>query len=727
MSSSEAPGDLPLPNGAPEGLRIYRRSDGVLGIRGRDLRSLFWGMGFCHATDRSLQLLITRVLGQGRAGELLESSEEMLGVDRFFRRMGWANGLEAELEKLDDEVRLANESYCSGINAGLRGRAPWELRLLGFSPEPWSLGDGLLLMRLIGWVGLAQSQGEVEDLFLEMVQAGVPEPLIDGLFPGALDDVDVELLRQVRREERLVPEEINWLSGLPRMMASNNWVVSPERSKTGAALLANDPHLEINRIPAVWQELVLELPQRTIIGATMPGIPAVILGRSDELSWGVTYSFMDAVDSWIEDCQDGSYLRGTEWKPFRERRETILRKKKPPVHETFWENDHGVLDGNPWEPGKYLARRWAAGEGGALSLVASYKLMSATTVERGMFLLGQIETSWNWVLADQEGNIGYQMSGLMPSRRAGLSGLVPVPGWMPENDWLGFVPAEDLPRSYNPDEGFLVTANNDLNHLGEASPINAPMGSERARRIEQLLLERSPLDLEDFQAIQYDVYSLHAEEFLSAFGPLLPEGGTARAELLAWDFRYDVDSMGAGLFEDFYAEVRQAIFGGDGLGGEVFAHLVSQTGIFNDFYERFDRILLDWSSAWWEGKNPGEVAAHALDVAGDRPRVRWGDRNKMQVPHLLFGGKLPSFLGFDAPEVELPGGRATPHQGQLFQSDGRQTSFAPSVRIMADMGEAVLYTNLPGGPSDRRFSGHYASGWKRWRAGTYKRLGRSDE
>ena len=149
MSSSEAPGDLPLPNGAPEGLRVYRRSDGVLGIRGRDLRSLFWGMGFCHATDRSLQLLITRVLGQGRAGELLESSDEMLGVDRFFRRMGWANGLEAELEKLDDEVRLANESYCSGINAGLRGRAPWELRLLGFSPEPWSLGDGLLLMRLI--------------------------------------------------------------------------------------------------------------------------------------------------------------------------------------------------------------------------------------------------------------------------------------------------------------------------------------------------------------------------------------------------------------------------------------------------------------------------------------------------------------------------------------------------------------------------------------------------
>ena len=725
MSKSEASEDLSLPSGAPEGLRVYRRPDGVLGIRGPDLCSLFWGMGFCHARDRSLQLLITRVLGQGRAGELLESSDEMLEVDRFFRRMGWANGLETELEKLDDDVRIANESYCSGINAGLGGRAPWELRLLGLSPEPWSLGDSLLLMRLIGWIGLAQSQGEVEDLFLEMVQAGVPEPLMDGLFPGALDGVDVELLRQIQRENRLVPEGLNWIAGLPRMMASNNWVVSPDRSKTGSALLANDPHLEINRIPAVWQELLLELPERTIIGATMPGIPAVILGRSDELSWGVTYSFMDAVDSWIEDCQDGCYLRGTEWKPFRERRETILRKKKPPVHETYWENDHGVLDGNPWEPGKYLARRWAAGEGGALSLVASYKLMSATTVERGMQLLGQIETSWNWVLADRDGNIGYQMSGLMPWRRKGLSGLAPVPGWMPENDWLGFVPMEDLPRSYNPEDGVLVTANNDLNHLGKASPINAPMGSERARRIEQLLLERSPLDLEDFQSIQYDTYSLHAEEFLDAFGPLLPDG-EPRAELLAWDCCYDVDSMGAGLFEDFYAEVREAIFGAEGLGGEVFAYLVAHTGVFNDFYERFDRILLDWSAAWWEGKDPTEIAARALAVAWERPRVRWGERNKVQVSHLLFGGKLPGFLGFDGPEVELPGGRATPHQGQLFQSDGRQTSFAPSIRMMADMGEAVLYTNLPGGPSDRRFSRHYASGWERWRAGTYKRLGRSD-
>jgi len=521
--------------------------------------------------------------------------------------------------------------------------------------------------------------------------------------------------------ERLVPEGLTWLSGIPRVMASNNWVVAPERSKSGHALLANDPHLEINRIPSVWQELVLQTPDRYVLCGTMPGIPAAILGRSADLSWGVTYSFMDAIDSWVEDCRDGCFRRGDEWKPFVERRELVKRKKKKPIEMRFWENEHGILDGDPWEPGLYLSRRWAAGEGGARSLNAAYKAFGARTVERGMELFGQIETSWSWVFADRSGNIGFQMSGMMPLRRPALSGLLPAPGWRPENDWLGFAEAEDLPRALNPDCGYLVTANNDLNHLGRLNPINAPMGDERARRITQLIEEKEEIDLEDFKAIQYDVYSLHAEEFIRVFGPLLPDG-EAKEELLAWDCRYDVDSLGAGLFEDFYAGLRERLFGAEGLGGEVVAHLRAETGIFNDFYERFDRVLLNPESAWWAGLDRAGLVGAAFAAAASKPRRRWGERNRLPVSHLLFGGKFPRWLGFDQPTVELPGGRATPHQGQIFQSGGRKTSFAPSIRILVDMGEDCIHTNLPGGPTDRRFSSHYGSGWPRWIGGTYKRL-----
>jgi penicillin amidase len=713
--------DFVIPPSAPPGLRIERGQEGVPHVHAADLSGLYWGMGFAHATDRALQLLLTRVLGQGRASECLDSSDEMLDIDRFFRRMNWAGTVATEVEKLDEETLALCEAYCGGVNAALGGKAPWELRLLGLPMTPWVVGDSILLMRLIGWVGLAQSQGEIEQLLLAMIQAGLSDELIDDLFPGTMAEADRGLLERVQIGERLVPAALTWLGEFPRLMASNNWVVAPSRSKSGHALLANDPHLEINRIPAVWQELVLETEDRYLLCGTMPGIPAAILGRSADLSWGVTYSFMDAIDSWIEDCRDGCYRRGEDWKPFTERRETVLRKKKKPVELIFWENEHGILDGDPHEPGLYLTRRWAAGEGGARSLIAARKMFTAKTTSRGMALLGRLETSWSWVFADYSGNIGFQMSGMMPLRRGGLSGLLPGVGWAIEDDWMGFAAVEDLPRALNPDCGYLVTANQDLNHLGALSPINAPMGDHRARRIAQLLEGKDQLDLEDFKAIQYDVYSLHAEEFLEAFGPLLPEGA-GKDELLAWDRRYDVDSLGAGLFEDFYAGLRSAVFGEAGLGGEVFAHLVTETGIFNDFYARFDRVLLTADSPWWNGLDRSAVASAALASAVAVPRARWGKRNSLPVSHLLFGGKLPLWAGFDRPNIELPGGRGTPQQGQIFRSAGRVTSFAPSIRILVDMAEDCLHSNLPGGPTDRRFSAHYASGWERWLSGEYKRL-----
>ncbi|MEE2828507.1 MAG: penicillin acylase family protein, partial [Myxococcota bacterium] len=550
----------------------------MLHVCALQLPDLYWGMGYAHASDRSLQLLLTRILGQGRGSECLDNSDAMLEIDCFFRRMNWAGDLDEEVERLDKETLEVCETYCAGVNAALAGKGPWELRLLGYRPEPWQVGDSLLLMRLIGWIGLAQSQGEIERLFMDLVQAGISDERVEDLFPGALAEVPRDLLERVQLGEGLIPEALTWLQAAPRAMASNNWVVSPERSASGHALLANDPHLEVNRLPSVWQELVLELPDRYVICGTMPGIPAAILGRTRELSWGVTYAFMDAVDSWIEDCREGCYRRGEDdWVPFVVRRETIVRKKKEPVELTLWENDHGLLDGDPREPGLYLSQKWSAGKGGARSLNAARRVFESSTVAEGMAVLGEIETAWSWVLADREGNIGFQMSGRMPLRPEGVSGLVPLPGWLPENDWQGFAAVDELPRVLNPPAGYIVTANQNLNHLGLRKPINAAMGSERADRIAQLLEEKPKLDLEDFKAIHYDLTSLQARTFIAAFGDILPEG-PSRDELVGWDCRYDCDSLVAGLFEDFYTELRRRVFGGRGMGSQVVEHLLCETG-----------------------------------------------------------------------------------------------------------------------------------------------------
>ncbi len=722
---------------APAGVALSRDGHGVVhvDVGDDDLAKVCWGMGYSHALDRGLQMLIMRILGQGRASELLDGSDEMFGVDCFFRRMGLNQDADGQIERLDPASRELVDAYCRGVNARWARRLPWELKLVGYKLEPWRPEDSVLLSRMVGYVTLAQSQAEMERLFVEMVQAGVDDARLRALFPNITEAWDRELLSKVKLGERVVPEAIRWLGGAPRAMASNNWVVSGARTRSGKPMLANDPHLEVNRLPAVWYELVARWGGGYAITGTMPGLPAPLLGRTESLAWGATYTFMDGVDSWVEECRGGKRRVGDEWKPFRKREETILRKGGAPARITIYENEHGVLDGDPHVDGFYLATRWAPARSGAASLQAAANIWRARTVKEGMASLGRIETSWNWVLADRDGHIGYQMSGLLPRRRNGVSGFVPLPGWDPENDWRGFVATEELPRAFDPEEGFIVTANDDLNHLGLADPINLPMGDYRARRIAELLEHETAMSSADHARIQADVYSIQARELMAVLRPILEEESlreTPEARLLlGWDLCYYSESKGATLFERFYRQLLLTVFGAGGLGEDVVDYLLSGTGIFSDFYDNFDRILLNESSPWYgdsSASGQGDVRDRAglfravFEAARGEPVLPWGQVNQVTMNNIFFGGKLPRFFGFDRGPIPLKGGRATPHQGQVYRSGDRDTSFAPSYRLIVDLADDEAQTSLPGGPSDRRFSKWYCSELEDWLAGRYKRL-----
>lgn len=698
------------------GLRIERDEHGVPRIMASDETLLYRGLGFCHATDRGLQMLLMRVLGQGRLSEQLDGSANGLRIDLFFRRMNWRRSAIDEVDRLGPQARSVVDAYCGGVNAGFAVAVPWELRLAGYRHEPWRPEDSILLIRMVGYLTLAQSQGEIERLIVEMVQAGVDRAHLAELFPGRLDGLDEALVRSVKLGERLVPPDLRW-GASARFMASNNWVVSGSRTASTKPLLANDPHLEANRLPAAWYEVILSAGDRWGIGATMPGLPGLLIGRTQDAAWGATYTFADALDSWIEECRDGGHLRDGQWESFRRRVEVIKRKGHAPHEATFFENDHGVLDGDPTVPGRYLATRWASAESGARSLDAFLGMWHVRTVEEGMRRLGQVEVSFNWVLADRSGNIGYQMSGLSPRRRDGVSGLVPLPGWESQNDWLGFHDPIDLPRLMNPECGFIVTANDDLNRYGRAEPIAVSMGSYRADRIADLLRDRSGLTVEDMERIQKDLYSLQAERFMRVLKPLLPE--TERAEVLrAWDCGYDAGSAGASIFEGVYRGLRRAVFG-----AEVVDHLLDQTGLFTDFYAAFDLVLLSDESAWFEGVPRDSLYGRVLaeTLAGPVDRV-WGDTQRVTLSHMLFGGKAPRFLGFDRGPITLQGGRATPQQGQIYRSGGRTTSFVPSYRMATDLARDEVHTALVGGPSDRRWSPWYCSDLEAWLRGDYKVL-----
>ena len=703
-------------------ITITRDDNGVPHIKASNKTDFYYGLGYVHAMDRGMQILLMRILGQGKASELLDSSDEMLGVDLFFRRMNWQKGIDEEISTLSDELTEGCEGYCSGINDYFSKSVPWEFKLVGYKPPPWTIADSILISRMTGYLTLAQSQAEIERLLVEMVQADVSKEKLEEIFPGLLSGLDVELLKKVKIFERIVPEGVKWGSVIPRMMGSNNWVISGKKTLSGKPIVAGDPHLETNRLPNVWSEIAFRAGDRYGIGATMPGIPAMVIGRTNDLAWGVTYSFMDAVDSWIEDCRDGMFRRGEdEWIPFTAREETIKRRGKKSVSTTFYENEHGLLDGDPNEKGYYLSTRWSTAEAGAASINSFHQMLDAANVKEGMEHLGRLEVSFNWGIADQEGNIGYQMSGLMPKRKDGANGFIPLKGWEEENDWSGYHSHTDLPRSYNPEEGYIATANNNMNHLGKVSPISVSQTEYRVERIKQFLSSKEKYTVEDCFELQRDIYSLQAESFMKILAPLLPE--TPQGEILKnWDYTYPAESEGAFLFEEFYKSLFQTVFGESGLGKETVTHLQSETGIFADFFMNFDAVFLSENSLWFNGKDRDEIFSVTAKEALNVKPQQWGTSREYSMTNMFFSGKLPKLFGFDGGPIKLRGGRATVQQGQVFQAAGRTTSFCPSFRMVTDLANDHLHTAIAGGPSDRRFSKWYQSGLDDWGNGKYKKL-----
>jgi len=702
--------------------KIWRDKHGVCHVEGQDKTEIFGLMGYAHGKDRGMQILLMRILGQGRASELLDSSDEVLEIDKFFRRMNWIGSISSEIEKFSTEAKEVTDAYCKGVNRAFAEKIPWECKLLGYKPEPWCTEDAILISRMIGYLTLAQSQGEMERLFIEFVQAGMDEERLNELFPGILGGLDIELIKEIELQERLVSPVSLWNTAAPLMMASNNWAVSGKKTASGKPILSNDPHLEVNRLPNVWYEMVLKTKDRYAMGGTMPGVPAMLVGRNPDLAWSATYTFMDGTDSWIEKCKDGKYMREPDkWTHFTEREEIIKRKKKDSVKVVFYENKHGILEGTPHKEGYYITTAWASAFSGAVTLNSIIKMFDAKTVTEGMDLFGRVETSWNCILADKDGNVGYQMSGLMPKRREGVSGFVPLPGWEEKNDWQGFEKPEDLPRCYNPECGYFVTTNQNLNEYGKVDPINVGMGPYRSDRIGKLLSENNEITREYMYKIHYDVYSTQAELFMKILGPLLPD--TRQGEILKnWNFEYSADSEGAFLFDRFYKELYLEIFGKNGFGTDAAEHIDKHTGIFNDFYINFDRILLSENSLWFGNRTREDLYLKAAEKALKSQPEKWGNTRKVIMKNILFDGKLPKFLGFDRGPITIIGNLATPHQGQVFESAGRQTTFAPGLRMVIDLSTDEMNTNMAGGPSDRRFSKWYCSDLKNWISGKYKTI-----
>jgi penicillin amidase len=705
-------------------VKIKRLAGGFPRIEADREIDLHYGLGYMHGHDRQMQMWLLKSVGRGRGSELLQASDDLIALDKFMRWIQLYRDEAQEVQKLSPEVLEVFKAYCRGVNAAVRDTGtPFEFRLVRFTPDHWSSEDILLTINMIGFIGLAQSQGDMEKFILQMIRNGISPQKLKEMFPYLEDDITeekIELLRKVKLTRPQVPASIQWLGKLAQFSASNNWALRPERTESGSAILCGDPHLAL-QLPAIWYSALLVSGDHYMMGATLPGIPSVVLGRAPKLSWAVTYGPMDMADYFIEEVSNGKYRRSEERLPFKIREEVVRPKGKDPITMRIYENELGMLEEEPTGDGYYLNFAWAGRKSRAAETVNHLlKIPHAASVEEALELFaGLTFAPFNWICADADGNIGYQLGGLYPRKPAGTSGLLPYPAWDEGMHWQEMIDPHEYPRVMNPPEGYIATANQDLNHLGRAKPLKLPMSSYRADRIASLIESGGKLTVPDMKKMHYDLYSLQAEKFMEIIKPLLPDTENGRI-LKKWDCCYDGGSLGATLFERIYHELLLQVFGENGMGREVVDHTITETSMFAMLHGNFDRVLLMVKSAWFGEKSREDIYRAAIDKAlASRPEP-YGHTRKIYIQNLFFAGKLPKFFGVDYGPYEHIGSRATIPQSQMFKAMGHAASFAPTFRMITDMSTHEIHTNVAGGASDRRFSKYYTRGLREWAGGTYE-------
>lgn len=758
-----------------EGLKapvtIIRDKWGVPHIYASNTHDLFFAQGYVHAQDRFWQMEYWRRIGSGRLSEIF--GKATLKIDQFIRTLGWHRTAAQELEQLEPEVRAILEAYAKGVNAYLkenRGKLGLEFTILGligakFEPEPWTPYNILTWAKVMAW-NLGRSWEN--EIFRAMVLSRVGSTRLKDIDPPYPTDKPVivphpETGSSSRTPETLIPlsqatfESIPWEAlKILRMgpgLGSNNWVVSGSRTTTGRPLLANDPHLGI-QMPSIWYEIGLhcepvskECPFR-VVGASFAGVPGVIIGHNEYIAWGVTNVNPDVQDLYVERINPENpdqYEVDGKWENMQIIWEEIkVRGEEEPVRVRVRLTRHGpiindVAGGTEeawaygWQP---LAFRWTALE--PSTIVKSVLLLNkARNWEEFREALRYWDVpSQNFVYADVNGNIGYQMPGKIPIRKKG-DGSIPVPGWNSEYEWVGYIPFDELPRTFNPPEGYVVTANNAVVKPDFPHFIGLDWNrGYRAQRIVNLITAKDKLSIEDFKAIQMDSYVLHAEEVIPHLAALSLEDSRLKEALKIlqqWDRNATPESVGATIFEAVRLSLLRNIFA-DELGEKAFLKFLDFESLT---MQVLASILAKPQSPWYDNiytpqtETRDEILLKAFKGAVDELEERLGkDMNKWQwgkVHVAIFWNETLGKSGiklieniFNRGPVPVSGSSETVNNNLYNPENPFEVMVVPSYRQIIDVGawdnSLSIHTT---GQSGHPYHPHYGDFIEKWARGEY--------
>lgn len=537
---------------------VLRDRYGVPHIFADSEQDAFFGQGFVHAQDRLFQMDSMRRAAAGRVSEWAGATA--LEADRFMRRLGLVDIAGRDLAATGDEERELLAAYARGVNEAIRTlpALPPEYAFLGIAPEPWHPEHSMLLGRFV--LFSFASNWDTELLRERLLVALGPEraAAVDPSYP--VDAYTTTGKPPAPATERVLRSYQAALeAGLGSGFASNAWAVTADRTTTGAPLLASDPHLD-SRMPGLLHVSHVVGGRFDVIGAGVAGIPAITMGHSRDLAWGITAGLADVSDCYIEtvDPKDPTrYLAPDGWATGRTRIERIEVRWGETIEECVLETRHGPVIG-PAIRGetRAIALRSTALEPGD-PLAPVLDLCRATTVEEFDDAVGRRPgVPFNYVFACRDGRIGYRMSGNIPLREHG-EGLFPQDGARSPGP-SSFRPLEEMPHRLDPADGLVANANN-----APGGPYE--LGDEwcepwRVERIVEILRSQPRHSLESFQAMQIDTYSaalVRLNDLLDAANVV--EDGEIRALLLAWDGKLEADSPGAAIVSTVYREIARSL------------------------------------------------------------------------------------------------------------------------------------------------------------------------
>lgn len=750
-SLPQVSGELVLP-GLRAPVTVYRDKWGVPHIEAQNEHDLYMAQGYVVAQDRLFQMDLTRRAAAGRLSEVIGPSQ--LETDKFFRALNLRRAAEASVAAYQPWARELLEAYAAGVNAFIaeataQKRLPIEFTLLGYVPEPWSPVDSALIGKIMAYDLGGNFEAEVYRLQLRnqvgpeladqlmpvypdggitMIRyqanqsaqatppAQVPNPsapaLASATAPGLTNpspgltnpSPDLANPSPDHAATETLPGSTLDLSDLLALLrepdegrGSNNWVIAGSGTRSGQPLLANDPHLGA-RTPSIWYEQHLVVPGLiNAYGVMFPGAPGIVIGQNDRIAWGVTNTNPDVQDLYIERRNpDNPYqfeYMG-RWEDAQVHREFISVKGQDPVPFEVVVTRHGPIIsdvvGDPDNrPEEALALKWTA-HMATPELEAVLLFPKAPNWEEFREALRSFQVpTQNFVFADVDGTIAYRTGGLVPIRRQG-DGLLPVPGWTDEYEWIGFIPFDQMPEAVNPPEGYIVTANNKV--IDDAYPYFLTYSwaqPYRAMRIVEMIEAKlGDLTADDMQAMQVDYMNLHARTLLPVLLPAVERAGVtgtaaAAVDLLkSWDLVDSADQPQPLIFHLWWNELTRMLY--EPLMGEELYKRMADKGNVTDM------ALLEAAAGrpngWIEAAGGLErLAADSLQAAVDKAvamqgsdpaRWSWGQFHRLQPPHPVGAAAAP--LGWLLnPKIYPIGGSGVTVGAMSYGSDGLVRTFAP--------------------------------------------------